>query len=184
MSRPLPIAGARLPKPGGVLSYGYQRTPTHRHQGLDFPAPLGTPVYASEGGTVEHAHRSFTPGFSGYGRVVVVRHDDGTRALYAHLEDVHAQQGQRVATGTALGTVGTTAFRRDAPTARFAKSGPHLHFEVSPGAYPRASEAPRIDPAAWLSAEPSGTPVPPSSSSGPGIGGLVALLAFVWGLYG
>lgn len=133
----------------GILSFAYQRSATHRHQGIDLPAPEGTPVYATAGGTVTHAATQLAPGFSRYGSHVVVDH--GRRwQLYAHLADVAVHAGQRVRAGDLLGTVGRTCYRREDPQALC--SSPHLHFEVSPRAYPQDSEAPRVDPVAWLEA--------------------------------
>jgi murein DD-endopeptidase MepM/ murein hydrolase activator NlpD len=56
----------------------------------------------------------------GWGNLVVVRHADGVRSLYAHLSKIDAHRGETVITGTRLGRVGATG---DA-------TGPHLHFEV------------------------------------------------------
>lgn len=143
----LPVANAALPT-AGILSWQFQRSADHRHQGIDLRAPKGTPVYASASGTVEHAHTRLTPGFSGYGRVVVVRTGSaGPWLLYAHLDEVQVGKGDKVKAGQQIGTVGTTCFRDGEPNAQCA---PHLHFEVSPTRYPQDSEAPRLDPVAWL----------------------------------
>jgi len=86
------------------------------HAGLDLVAALGTEVGAAAPGRVTWA--GWLAG--GWGNLVVVAHSDGVRTMYAHLSSVAARLGQRVATGTTLGTVGATG---DA-------TGPHLHFEV------------------------------------------------------
>ena len=152
-----PIAGIALPR-NGIHSFGYQRTPTHRHQGIDMHAPVGTPVVASFSGTVEHVARELAPGFSGYGRVVVVH--SGTSetpgeagpvwCLYAHLDQVLVKAGERVSAGQTIATVGDTCFKREDPEHRC--SSPHLHFEVSPRRYPQASESQRLDPVSMLAA--------------------------------
>jgi murein DD-endopeptidase MepM/ murein hydrolase activator NlpD len=148
VSAVLPVPGGRIPT-SGILSFGYQRTATHTHQGIDIPAPTGTPVLAAEGGTVEQAYSSLGPGFSGYGRVIVIRKgDSGPWLLYAHLDKVLVERGQRIARGQKIGTVGRTCFNKSDPTRQC--SGPHLHFEVSARRYPQDSEAPRINPVAWL----------------------------------
>ncbi len=142
-----PIRNAKLPT-SGILSWMYQRSADHNHQGIDIPAPKGTPVYASAAGVVTHAYNALAPGFSGYGRVVVIRNSSsGPWQLYAHLDQVSVSRGQTVKAGQKIGTVGTTCFRDSDPSA---ECGAHLHFEVSPTAYPQPSEAPRMDPIAWL----------------------------------
>lgn len=144
-----PIPEAVIPT-SGILSFGYQRSATHVHQGIDLPAPLGTLVRSVTGGTVVRTGRSLTSGFSGYGRFVVVQAAEaGPWLLYAHLDEVSVEPGQNVRKGQNLGTVGRTCFDRDDPTRLC--SGTHLHFEVSPRSYPQDSEAPRLDPVAWLS---------------------------------
>jgi len=56
----------------------------------------------------------------GYGSYVVVRHDNGTQTLYAHMSQVDAYSGQEVAQGQVIGYVGSTG----------RSTGPHLHFEI------------------------------------------------------
>jgi murein DD-endopeptidase MepM/ murein hydrolase activator NlpD len=145
-----PVKDAHIPIPPSRLSYGYQRTETHKHQGIDLVAPLGTPVYAVEAGTVAHAVSEWRKGFSGYGRAVVIRGNSGRWFLYAHLNDVYAREGDDVLEGQTIATVGNTAFTKDEPEA-VVQSGAHLHFEVSPTPYPQESEALRLDPVAVLS---------------------------------
>jgi murein DD-endopeptidase MepM/ murein hydrolase activator NlpD len=145
-----PVNGARYPTTG-KLSFGFKRSPTHTHQGVDVVAPKGTPVHAVASGEVEHAvTRPGTPGFRGYGRVVVLRLDTprGTRVLYAHLDSVAVSKGQRVVEGDVLGTVGDACDTAEDPDHRC--GGAHLHFEVSPRAYPQNSEATRLDPGFFL----------------------------------
>lgn len=140
------MALPQLPR-SGPRSYLYPRGSGHWHRGIDLPARTGTPVYAVVPGTVTHAVRSHTPGFSGYGRTVVVRIGD-VRTLYAHLEDVHVHEGQELRAGDVVGTVGRTCYEADDPSRLC--TAPHLHFEVSPRAYPQDSEAPRLDPIVFL----------------------------------
>jgi murein DD-endopeptidase MepM/ murein hydrolase activator NlpD len=85
------------------------------HTGIDFPAPKGKPVTAARDGVVSAAGR-----LPGYGKVVVLRHEDGVTTLYAHLSRILVDPGNPVARGTVVGLVGRTG---DA-------TGPHLHFEV------------------------------------------------------
>lgn len=166
-----PVPGARIPT-RGILSYLYQRSPTHKHRGIDLVARRGTPVQAVASGTVTHAFNDGSGvhrGFSGYGKVVVVREgSSGPYQLYSHLDNVWVSRGQRVRKGEEIGTVGNTCYRRSDPTAQC--QGPHLHFEVSRNPYPQPAEAERIDPVAWL-----------KQQGGWGLGALVALGAGIWG---
>jgi murein DD-endopeptidase MepM/ murein hydrolase activator NlpD len=86
------------------------------HAGIDLLAPRGTPVLAAGPGTVTWAARRA----GGWGRLVVVRHPDGVRTLYAHLSSIAVRVGEEVSGGAILGRVGSSG---DA-------TGPHLHFEV------------------------------------------------------
>lgn len=86
------------------------------HAGIDLLAPRGTPVMAAGPGTVTWAGRRA----GGWGRLVVVRHPDGVRTLYAHLASIDVRVGDEVSGGAILGRVGSSG---DA-------TGPHLHFEV------------------------------------------------------
>lgn len=86
------------------------------HAGIDLLAPRGTPVLAAGPGTVTWAGRRA----GGWGRLVVVRHPDGVRTLYAHLASIDVHVGDEVSGGAILGRVGSSGNA----------SGPHLHFEV------------------------------------------------------
>jgi murein DD-endopeptidase MepM/ murein hydrolase activator NlpD len=105
----------RLPLSGPVTDGFGPRGPRF-HAGIDIAAPAGTPVAAAGDGTVIAA--GWRPG--GFGQTVELEHEEGTTTLYRHLSAVLVKPGQHLATGTALGLVGTTG---DA-------TGPHLHFEV------------------------------------------------------
>ena len=86
------------------------------HAGIDLLAPRGTPVMAAGPGTVTWAGRRA----GGWGRLVVVRHPDGVRTLYAHLASIDVRVGEEVSGGAILGRVGASGNA----------TGPHLHFEV------------------------------------------------------
>lgn len=100
------------------------------HHGVEFQNPRGTPVLAAAPGTVVYAGDDsaalFGPYLGYYGNLVVIQHDfrspDGLAVftLYGHLDRVRVEAGQRVETGTSIGTVGATGIAL----------GPHLHFEV------------------------------------------------------
>lgn len=108
-----PVTGAE------TSSYGYRRDPfTNRlkmHKGVDYRAPRGTPVVAAGPGVVRFARRK-----SGYGRVVMIDHGHGVQTRYAHLQTIDVDRGDRVSSGTQIGTVGSTG----------RATGPHLHFEL------------------------------------------------------
>lgn len=87
------------------------------HNGLDIPALVGTPVYASAGGAVTTADH----GKRGYGKHVKITHPNGTYSLYGHLSVISVSNGSNVAQGTKIGEVGSTG----------GSTGPHLHWETN-----------------------------------------------------
>lgn len=91
------------------------------HNGMDFRAAPGTPIYAAAEGTVIGIGDTdkVCPGAS-YGRWVLVRHRNGLSTMYAHLELIKVASGQSVTAGTLLGYSGSTGYA----------TGPHLHFSV------------------------------------------------------
>jgi LysM repeat protein len=91
----------------------------HGHNGIDFGAPNGTPIYAAAGGTVIIAKND--DGWNGgYGNYVVIKHPNGVQTLYAHMTTVLTSVGSQVSQGKEIGTVGNTG----------KSTGNHLHFEV------------------------------------------------------
>lgn len=89
------------------------------HEGVDIAAPPGTPVRAADAGTVVLAGW-----YGAYGRTVLIDHGGGRRVtLYGHLARISVREGQRVAKGQVIGTVGCSG----------RCTGPHLHFEVRIG---------------------------------------------------
>jgi murein DD-endopeptidase MepM/ murein hydrolase activator NlpD len=141
-----------VPNPAGRGAFHYRRTATHVHQGIDLAAPEGTPVVAAASGVVSRLiDRPGTVGFRGYGKAVVLRHQipqlgGQVFTLYAHLSALAPGLvlGSVVAEGQRIGAVGRTCDTRADASHRC--GGSHLHFELSAGAYPQASEAPRLDP--------------------------------------
>ncbi|HEX6715083.1 MAG TPA: peptidoglycan DD-metalloendopeptidase family protein [Thermoleophilaceae bacterium] len=106
-----------LAKPiAAVITDGFGPRGNKFHPGVDFPAPAGTAVFAARGGRVTWA--GWWPG--GLGNLVSVANGNGVRTMYGHLSSVAVHRGQRVATGTLLGRVGSTGL----------STGPHLHFEL------------------------------------------------------
>ncbi len=104
------------PLPGGQRTQGI-----HGTNGVDLAARPGTPIVAAAGGDVIIALEGGWNG--GYGSYVVIRHDNGTQTLYAHMSSVGIGKGQRVNQGQVIGYVGSTG----------RSTGPHLHFEVRNG---------------------------------------------------
>lgn len=88
-----------------------------QHIGIDFAAPMGTPVVAVADGEVIHS--SFN---GGYGNLIIVDHGDGHHTYYAHLSAYASdiRPGVQVRRGEEIGLVGSTGF----------STGPHLHFEI------------------------------------------------------
>lgn len=104
---------------GHIGSYGYRIHPIHhtrmKHDGMDFAAPIGTPVYTTAEGTVTHN------GYDrGYGRSIIIDHGYGYKTRYAHLNKALVTVGQKVKRGEQVGEVGNTG----------QSTGPHLHYEV------------------------------------------------------
>lgn len=129
----------------GILSYGYPRSATHTHQGVDIVAPERAPLRALERSTVTHISASLEPGFSGYGGHVVLQGPSGYW-LYGHLSSVPLElhPGSVVEAGEEIGLVGRTCFSTEHPDALC--DGAHVHLELSANPYPQDSEAPRLDP--------------------------------------
>ena len=92
------------------------------HAGVDLAAATGTPIVASRGGTV-----TFVGWMSGYGNTVIVFHGGGLATLYAHMSAFSVEDGQYIAQGGRLGSVGMTG----------TATGPHLHFEVRTNGVPQ-----------------------------------------------
>lgn len=109
-----------FPVPVGHMGrgFGYTRDAglAHtRHDGVDIGAPEGSEIVAARGGLVTYADN----GITGMGNVLIVLHEDGSSALYAHCHEIFVFAGQYVARGQRVAVVGETGFAR----------APHLHFE-------------------------------------------------------
>ncbi len=85
------------------------------HRGIDLAAYLGTPVYATRGGTVTTASVG-----SEEGNYVVINHGDGYASVYMHLDYYTVSPGEAVAAGEQIGVVGSSGL----------SDGPHLHFGI------------------------------------------------------
>ncbi len=103
-----------------LSGFGYRIHPIHKiakmHTGIDFPAPIGTPIYATGDGVISEA----TDAGSGYGQHIVIDHGFGYKTLYAHMSVMKGRIGQKVKRGELIGLVGNTG----------SSTGPHCHYEV------------------------------------------------------
>ncbi|HNX23528.1 MAG TPA: M23 family metallopeptidase [Spirochaetota bacterium] len=106
---------------GGRLSsfFGNRKHPIYRktrfHNGLDIAAPHGTFIGAAREGVVVS-----TGWNGGYGKAVIIQHDDGYKTMYGHMSSIFAKPGEKVKAGKILGRVGSTGL----------STGPHLHFTL------------------------------------------------------
>ncbi len=85
------------------------------HNGSDFAAAHGSPIYATADGVVSHAGWS-----AGYGQMIKVRHDFGVETRYAHLSRIHVRVGQSISRGDRIGDMGNSG----------RSTGTHLHYEI------------------------------------------------------
>lgn len=102
----------------GTLNQGY----AWYHPGIDIGGPVGTPIVATENGTVSAV---YTSGYNGgYGIHAIITGADGNQSLYAHMSGANVSTGQAVTAGsTVVGWIGMTG----------RTTGPHLHFEIHSG---------------------------------------------------
>lgn len=111
-----PVDGAHM-----TSSFGMRRHPilgySKMHQGVDFAASPGTPVFAAGDGVVQEAEYK-----GGYGRFVLIKHPNGLATAYAHMSRFArgVREGSRVRQGDVIAYVGSSG----------RSTGPHLHFEV------------------------------------------------------
>lgn len=112
-----PVASMRLSSGFGLRTDPFNRG-RRRHLGVDIPGPLGTPVRATDAGTVVRAGRA-----GGYGNLVELDHGGGVRTRYGHLSTMIVVPGIQVAKGAVIGQMGSTG----------RSTGSHLHYEVRVG---------------------------------------------------
>ncbi|MEV0681489.1 M23 family metallopeptidase [Actinosynnema sp. NPDC050436] len=113
----------------GTFTSGFGARWGTTHFGVDIANAIGTPIVAPLDGTVVEAGPA-----SGFGLWVRVQHADGTITVYGHVNEILVSQGQQVAAGQQIATIGN----------RGESTGPHLHFEVWIGG------SQKIDPIGWL----------------------------------
>ena len=111
-----PLDGAKISSNFGMRKHpisGFNKM----HKGIDFAAPIGTPIYAGGNGIVE-----FVGTNGGYGKYIRIRHNNEYKTAYAHLNSYKKgiSKGVRVNQGEIIGYVGSTG----------RSTGPHLHYEI------------------------------------------------------
>ncbi len=111
-----PINGARISSGYGVRKHpilGY----TKIHKGIDFAAPMGTPIFAAGSGTISYYGRK-----GGYGNFVQIRHNADYSTGYGHASRFvkSIKVGSKVKQGDIVAYVGSTG----------RSTGPHLHYEI------------------------------------------------------
>jgi murein DD-endopeptidase MepM/ murein hydrolase activator NlpD len=114
-------AGFIWPLNGAITSY-YGPRWGRMHTGIDIDGSTGDPIVASKAGRVILASYYY-----GYGNAVIIDHGHGYSTLYGHMTSFGVSNGQVVAQGQIVGTVGCTG----------SCTGPHLHFEVRVNGSPR-----------------------------------------------
>lgn len=112
-------SGGKLSWPlHGRITSGYGRRWGEQHTGIDIDGVTGQPVGSAAAGVVIDAGRA-----GGYGKMVLVRHENGLVTRYAHLSSIGVSRGDKVDKGEIIGRVGSTG----------RSTGSHLHFEVISG---------------------------------------------------
>ncbi|MEU7532030.1 M23 family metallopeptidase [Saccharothrix sp. NPDC042600] len=120
----------KVAKPAeGSFTSGFGARWGTTHYGVDIANSIGTPILSAMDGVVIEAGPA-----SGFGLWVRVQHGDGTVTIYGHVNEILVSEGQQVAAGQQIATMGN----------RGQSTGPHLHFEV----WLNGSQ--KIDPVGWL----------------------------------
>ena len=105
--------------PYSSSSYGWRMDPILGkrafHEGIDFSAAHGEPIYATAGGIVKKASRS-----GAYGNLITINHGGGLQTRYAHLSKILVKSGDIVKKEDLIAYVGNTG----------RSTGPHLHYEI------------------------------------------------------
>lgn len=113
-----PLATLRMTQGYGNVPGACKYYKSCFHNGVDYGAPVGTPILAAEDGEVVAASTATSK--LQYGYYVLIKHDNNLTTLYAHLSKVSAIKGSRVKRGEVIGYLGQTGYA----------FGPHLHFVV------------------------------------------------------
>jgi murein DD-endopeptidase MepM/ murein hydrolase activator NlpD len=106
--------------------FGYRTDPFYKvmkfHEGIDFAASIGTPVYVTGDGVVTEAEYNS----GGYGNKIIINHGFSYETVYAHLSKIKVKVGQHVKRGEIIGLMGNTG----------KSTAPHLHYEVHKSGVP------------------------------------------------
>lgn len=97
------------------FGYRYIFGKTQFHKGIDFGAPVGTPVYATGNGVVTYSGMG-----TGYGRYIEIDHGNGLVTRYGHMSANYVNVGDTVSANQQIGASGNSG----------RSTGPHLHYEV------------------------------------------------------
>lgn len=126
------------PSPARVSAvFGVQRyingkfVENYYHRGVDYAGEQGSPVFAPAGGRIALVG-TVAEGFDVHGNTIGIDHGQGVLSIFLHLEDIYVEEGEQVAPGQKIGTVGSTG----------ASTGPHLHW----GLYVNGIS---VDPVPW-----------------------------------
>ncbi|KDR96347.1 Murein DD-endopeptidase MepM and murein hydrolase activator NlpD, contain LysM domain [Peptoclostridium litorale DSM 5388] len=121
--RPKTLAfGSFINPTRGRLSSPFGRRWGKMHEGIDVANSIGTPIYAADGGKVTYSGWK-----NGYGKVIIINHENGYQTYYAHCSQLDVSNGSRVYRGQKIAAVGNTG----------RSTGPHLHFEVRKNGTPQ-----------------------------------------------
>ena len=106
----------------GRLSSAFGPRWGRKHNGIDIANSVGTPIYASDGGTIKSA------GWSGaYGKLIIMDHGNGFQTYYGHASELLVKPGQKVAKGEKIALMGSTG----------RSTGSHVHFEIRQDGVPK-----------------------------------------------
>ena len=122
-----PTAATVITSPFGTRTHPIFGT-TLFHSGIDIGADYGDTVVAADSGTV-----IYSGWMGGYGKAVIIDHNNGLQTLYGHNSELLVSEGQQVRKGQPISRVGATGYA----------TGPHLHFEVRVNGEP-------VDPMGYL----------------------------------
>ncbi len=126
----LPVAAGEVVRPAaGELTSGFGARWGSSHMGIDIANSIGTPIYSTTDGVVVESGPA-----SGFGMWVRVEHGDGIVSVYGHINESLVSEGQQVAAGEQIATMGN----------RGQSTGPHLHFEI----WQDGGE--KVNPLSWL----------------------------------
>jgi len=121
-----PVDGKILQPFGKVVDSRYSTSVLNA--GIDIAAPKGTGILSAAAGEIVHISW-----LRGYGSFIIIDHGGGYYTLYAHLDEIDVEIGQKVSPGERIGSVGESG----------SLSGPRLHFELRKGKE-------QLDPELWL----------------------------------